>query len=471
VGGVRTALFNWLFARKHNGAFILRIEDTDKERSKKEYEIEIIEMLDWLGLDYDEGLVPPTTLNLKPKTYACGPYRQSERISLYAKYLEQLIRDRRAYYCYCTKEELEGERQTLLSQGLPPRYGGHCRNLKSAPTGKSPQVIRFVAPEVDVEFKDLIRGKVKFNTGLSGDFVIAKDTQTPLYNFAVVIDDELMDITHVIRGEEHLSNTPKQILMQKALGFREPLYAHLPLILAADRSKLSKRYAETSLLEYREKGYLPQAMLNFLALLGWHPPGDKEFFTLKELVQEFDLARVQKAGAVFDEEKLNWLNREHLRALPDEELVKLLSPFVARNNGDREADTALLERIIGIEKGRMKTLASAAMDMQFFFVLPDYPRALLLQWKGASAEDVRTTLTAIHDTLRKLPDMGFTAGTLTVALSPLIEEKGKGAVLWPLRVALSGKEGSPGPFEIAAALGPEEVARRLSVALGKLQGA
>ncbi|MBI2888876.1 MAG: glutamate--tRNA ligase [Candidatus Liptonbacteria bacterium] len=471
VGGVRTTLFNWLFARKHGGAFILRVEDTDKERSKREYEIEIIEMLRWLGIDWDEGPDGAWVNGAWKETSRgeYGPYHQSERTALYKDCLEKLLRERHAYYCYCTKEELEGERQTFLSQGLPPKYGGHCRMLKSPPPGKSPQVIRFISPEADIEFKDLIRGKVKFDTGLFGDFVIAKDTATPLYNFAVVVDDHAMKITHVIRGEEHLSNTPKQLLMQKALGLEEPIYAHLPLILATDRSKLSKRYAETSLLEYREKGFLPQAMLNFLALLGWHPAGDREFFTLSELVKEFDLSRVQKAGAVFDEEKLLWLNREHLRTLSDDELTAQLLPFVAKKNEDFEAKKPLLKKLVAIEKNRMKTLDSAAAEIQFFFELPEYSQSLLLQGQKAVPGDVESILRAVLDSILKIPEANFTLEAISASLSALIGEKGKGAVLWPMRVALSGKEGSPGPFEIAAALGQKETIRRLSGALAKLK--
>jgi glutamyl-tRNA synthetase len=461
VGGVRTTLFNWLFARKNKGAFILRIEDTDKERSKREYEDEILEMLEWLGLDYDEG----PALRRQEYIGAYGPYRQSERTKLYQEHLETLLRERRAYYCYCTKEELEAERQTLLSQGLPPKYGGHCRALTSPPQGKSPQVIRFLTPEAHVEFKDLIRGKMKFDAGLFGDFVIAKDIRTPLYNFAVVVDDELMRITHVIRGEEHLPNTPRQILMQKALGFAEPAYAHLPLILASDRSKLSKRYAETSLLEYREKGFVPQALLNFLALLGWHPSGDREFFTLKELVDEFDLARIQKAGAVFNEEKLLWLNREHLRRTPDAELRSYLAPFLGKMG--ITADARKLDALLALERGRMQTLAEFTEHTRFFFELPEYSPKLLV-WREANAHRTRETLEATEKALEAVPENSFSREIVSGALAPLAEQFGKGNVLWPLRVALSGQAASPDPLDIATILGKAETLRRVKLATQKI---
>jgi len=307
IGSIRTALFNWLFARKYGGTFVLRIEDTDKERSEKRYDDELLEGLSWMGLNWDEG--PQTAsdagqLALDGAAHEkgeFGPYRQSERTAIYHKYLQQLIESGDAYYCYCSKEDIEAQRQMMLAQGLPPKYSGHCRNLAAPPEGKSPEVIRFKTPEVKVEFKDLVRGKVVFDAALFGDFIIAKDLDSPLYNFAVVVDDALMEISHVIRAEDHLSNTPKQILMGRALGFDEPIFAHIPLILNADRSKMSKRFADTALLNYRERGYVPEAMLNFLALLGWHPRGDKEVLSREELIAEFDIDRVQQSGAIFNE--------------------------------------------------------------------------------------------------------------------------------------------------------------------------
>ena len=255
IGSARTAIFNWLFARKYGGKLILRIEDTDKERSEKRYDDELLQGLSWLGLNWDEGpqsVGDADQLALGGEKGEFGPYRQSERTAIYKKYLQQLIESGDAYYCYCTKEDIEAQRQMMLAQGLPPKYSGHCRNTP-APEGKSPETIRFKVPEIKVEFKDLVRGKVVFDAALFGDFIIAKDLDTPLYNFAVVVDDSLMQISHVIRGEDHLSNTPKQILMGRALGFAEPIFAHIPLILNPDRSKMSKRYSDTALMNYRER--------------------------------------------------------------------------------------------------------------------------------------------------------------------------------------------------------------------------
>ncbi|MCL4437633.1 glutamate--tRNA ligase, partial [Patescibacteria group bacterium] len=345
IGTARTALFNWLFAKQNKGKFILRIEDTDKERSKKEYEGQIIEGLKWLGLNWDEG-----------------PYRQSERTEIYKKYLQKLLDEKKAYYCYCTKEELEAEKQEMSSRGLPPKYSGRCREFNppagGPPAGKTPQLIRFKMPEKEVKFTDLIRGEVSFDSSLFGDIAIAKNLETPLYNFAVIIDDFEMKISHVIRGEDHLSNTPKQILIQDALGIPTPEYAHLPLILAPDRSKMSKRDIETSFLEYRENGYLPEAMLNFMVLMGWHPKEDKEIFSPEELIKEFDLSRVQKTGAVFNKEKLDWLNAFYIRNAPVEKILAYIKPRLEKSNSDESLNLA--EKIINIEKDRARTLGKSA---------------------------------------------------------------------------------------------------------------
>ena len=334
IGGARTTLVNWLFARHTGGALVLRIEDTDRERSKKAYEDELLEGLAWLGFDWDEG---PMLGGGEKGDF--GPYRQSERTEIYKKYLEELLEKGEAYYCYCTKEDLEAQKQVMAAQGLPPKYSGHCRNLAAPPGGKRPEVIRFKIPETKVEFTDMVRGKVVFDAGLFGDQVIAKDVNSPLYNFAVVVDDALMQITHVIRGEEHLSNTPKQILMARSLGFAAPIFAHLPLILNPDRSKMSKRFADTALSEYRKKGYLPDAIINFIALMGWHPKDDREVMTREELVKLFDIERVQKAGAIFNQEKLDWLNREYLKMMSDDEIAEKLEPFLrmpgSRRTGKR----------------------------------------------------------------------------------------------------------------------------------------
>ena len=442
LGTARTALFNWLFAKNQGGTFVLRIEDTDLERSNPKYEKDIIDNLKWLGLNWDEG-----------------PYRQSDRLDIYEKYMKKLLAEDRAYYCFCTKETLEAERQAMLSQGLPPRYGGCCRNNRE-PDSNRPSVIRFRMPETEVVFNDLIRGKVKFNTSLIGDIVIAKDLRTPLYNLAVVIDDFEMKISHVIRGEDHISNTPKQLMLQKALGFDEPIYAHLPLILSVNRRKLSKRYLETSVNDYRNEGYLPEAIMNFMALLGWHPEEDnREVFGLKELAGEFNLKRIQKGGAVFNLEKLDWFNSQYIMRLEPEELVVRLEkenliPQTWLKNRE------FLIKVIRVERERMKKLTDFPKLVSFFFELPDYPANLLI-WDKAPKENILNNLQSILPLVEDFTRVNDKIMALT-------EGRSRGEVLCPLRVALSGQVASPGPFEIMETLGREESLERIKIAIKKL---
>lgn len=454
LGMARAMLFNWLFARQHGGKIVFRIEDTDAERSKPEFEREIIDVLTWLGIDWDEGLHKEGSPH--------GPYRQSERVDIYRPYLEQLLKERKAYWCYCTKEELEAQRVSLEVAGLAPKYTGHCRNLESPPSDKAPQVIRLVVPEKKITFTDLIRGSVTFDLTLFGDFVIAKNTSTPLYNLAVVIDDHQMEITHVIRGEEHISNTPKQILLQEALGFETPIYAHTPLVLSADKKKLSKRYAETSIIEYQKDGYLPEALVNFLILLGWHPTDDQEIFTKEELIEKFDLSRVQKAGAVFNPEKLLWLNAQHIKRTPIEILYDLLLPFLKEAGIEAKKDFVM--RIIETERERMKTLADFVRETEFFFTLREYESSLLV-WDKQSSEEIGVILRACFETLSQID---WQIPTLRDTLDTLAVQYGKGGVFWPLRVALSGKAASPDPISIMSVLGKEEGMRRVNIALQKL---
>jgi nondiscriminating glutamyl-tRNA synthetase len=469
IGSVRTALFNWLFARKYGGTFILRIEDTDKERSEKKYETEMLQALSWLGLDWDEGPQPVGNgdqLELGGDKGEFGPYRQSERTEIHKKYLQQLLDSKDAYYCYCTKEDIEAMRQAMLAQGLPPKYNGHCRNLSAPPEGKSPEVIRFKTPEIKVEFKDMVRGKVVFDAALFGDMIIAKDLNSPLFNFAVVIDDALMKITHVIRGEDHLSNTPKQILIFRALGFPEPIFAHIPLILNPDRTKMSKRFSDTALLNYRDRGYVPEAMINFLVLLGWHPKGDKEVFSPKELIAAFEMDRVQQSGAIFNEEKLDWLNREHIKVMPVTEIVKLSTPFFAKKNIVIK-DDALLARVVAVQLSRAKTLDEMVDISGFFFELPDYETKLLI-WKDSSTlKEVATILSHVKKILSGIAPENFDRAHITEIMPTIIEDKSRGVVLWPLRVSLSGQQNSPDPLEIMEVLGKDESLKRIDVAIQK----
>lgn len=459
-GTARAALFNWLFARHAGGTFIVRIEDTDTERSTKAFEEDLLTGLRWLGLDWDEGpdIGGPY-----------GPYRQSERLDIYRTYLKQLLDDGTAYHCFCTKEQLEVDRQEMQAQGKTPIYAGRCSALtkedqeRRIANGEA-SVIRVRVPEGTIEFNDIIRDTVSVQASLIGDVIIARSLDLPLYNFAVVVDDHAMQISHVIRGEDHISNTPKQIVLQKALGFSTPLYAHLPLILAPDRSKLSKRYIETSLNDFKAQGYLPDALVNFMAFIGWHPKDDKDVMMRDELISEFDMGRVQKGGGIFNLEKLEWLNAQHIKRLTTDALIASIAPFVS---DAWIAQEQVLRRALAVEQDRMKRLTDFSESAGFFFELPAYDSSLLAG-KDASLDVAKGHLHATLAILTALADAQFTKEVLEQAIMPLAEEKGRGAVLWPLRVALSGKKASPGPFEIMPVLGKAETIRRVQSAIDRL---
>jgi len=448
IGSVRTALFSWLFAKINNGKFVLRIEDTDKERSKPEFEKEIIDGLKWLGFDWDEF------------------YRQSERTSVYSGYLEKLLSEKKVYRCFCTKEELEAEKQSMASAGLPPKYSGRCRNLSDKEIKEKldrgeKYVLRFKVPEKTVSFKDLIRGEIKFDSALIGDIVIAKNLTEPLYNFVVVVDDELMGITHVIRGEDHISNTPKQILIAEALGFKPPLFAHLPIILNPDRSKMSKRFADTALKDYMDAGYLPDAILNFLALLGWHPSEDKEIINREELIKEFTLDRVQKAGAIFNIEKLDWLNNNYLNNLNIGEFIELSKKFLP-------AGWQLNQAMASSIRGRVRKMSELKDFADFYFKLPDYDTEML-KWKNMNFDEVAGNLNKLLEVMNKLKEKDFKKDILEKELNAIVPSTNRGEYFWPLRASLSGKKTSPGPFEILESLGKKESVDRIKSTIERIK--
>ncbi|HEX9721904.1 MAG TPA: glutamate--tRNA ligase [Candidatus Paceibacterota bacterium] len=481
MGTARTALFNYLFAKKEGGEFILRIEDTDKERSKKEYEEDIIESLHWLGLNWDEG---PAFAEASADKGPYAPYRQSERTELYKTYLQKLFKKGSAYYCFCTAEELEAQRSHQMSLGEAPRYKGACRSLSTEEQRKrlavgDRAVIRFVVEPKTIRFSDLVRGEISFDTGLLGDIVIAKDRETPLYNFTVVVDDFEMQITHVIRGEDHIANTQKQLLLQEALELPGVQYAHLPLLLGSDRAKMSKRHGDASVRKFRQEGYLPEAILNFLALLGWNPGDEREIFSLQELIQEFSLDRIQKAGAIFTVQRLDWINGHYIRQKPLPELVELCKPYVPENNFGAEK----LQRIVGLYQERLKKLSEIAEFADFFFVdQPEYDKELL-RWKNATDNQTKENLQKVYDLLDRVGEgelalsdppaggesNGWTKEKLEQALMPEAEKlENRGFMLWPMRVALTGKKASAGPFEVAEVLGKQPTLNRLESAIAKL---
>lgn len=370
VGNARTALFNYLHAKKHGGKLILRIEDTDIERSKKEYEEILINDFKWLGIEWDEG--PDTGGGF-------GPYRQSERLDLYREIAHKLLDEGKAYYCFCTPEELEQERKEALSKGLPPKYSGKCRNIppevakKRVESGEK-AVIRFKMPQdKDFSYNDVIRGKISFDLSLFGDFVILRSNGLPAYNFAVVVDDHYMKVDLVIRGEDHISNTPKQIKIYEALGWTPPEFGHLSMVLGPDGSPLSKRHGATSLNQFKSMGYLPEALLNYLAMLGWAPPEDNEILSKEELIKFFDVRKVSKSGAIFDYSKLNWVNRKHIAALNSIEIIKRAEEFLVKEgyiNSLKELDEMSLkwlsDAIDGI-KTNIVTLVDVPEELKIFF--------------------------------------------------------------------------------------------------------
>lgn len=473
IGTARSALFNYLFAKKNKGKFILRIEDTDKERSELKWVQDIIDGLKWLGIEWDEGP------DIGGKF---GPYKQSQRGDFYKKYLEKLLEEKKAYYCFCTEEELENKRQEQMSRGLAPKYDGTCAHLTEEVVQKNlaekkESVIRFQIENKKVKFNDMVRGDVEFDMSLAGDIVIAKNLETPLYNFSAAVDDFEMQVSHVIRGEDHISNTPKQILIQKALGFPHPEYGHLPLILAPDRSKMSKRFGAVSVTEYKNQGYLPEAIVNFMALLGWNPGTEKEVFSLSQLAKEFSIEKVQKAGAVFNIQRLDFINGFYIREKPIEKLTELCKPYL-KEAGLLVAGQVLeskLEKIIEVSKTRMKKLSEIVELSDFFFTDKLNYDKNLLQWNKVGDSATKEALEFSEKILSGIKK--WEIKNLETELFSVVEEfnkeknypeKNKGYLLWPLRVALSGKQFSPSPFEIADILGKEKTLKRIQDAIKML---
>ncbi|MBI4123174.1 MAG: glutamate--tRNA ligase [Parcubacteria group bacterium] len=457
MGNARTALFNYLFSRKEGGVFLLRIEDTDKERSEKRWEEDLLENLTWLGLAWDEG-----------------PFRQSERVDIYKEALQTLFQKGKAYYCFCTEDELEALRQDQISRGETPKYSGKCRALKAEEAEQrqkngEPSVIRFALEPRKVKFHDLIRGNIEFDTGLMGDIVVAKDWETPLYNFSATVDDAAMDITHVIRGEDHISNTPKQILLQEALGLKRPLYAHLPLILGEDRTKLSKRHGDFSIAHFRKQGYLAEAIINFLALLGWNPGTEKEIFSLSSLIKEFSLERVQKGGAMLQLRKLEWINAFFIRQMSLQKLSELSIPYLKEAGLVADASLKTVEPMVRLYQERIKKLFEVPELLDFFFKKPEYSADLLV-WKDVSKKDISKALQELATVLQSIEEKDWNKEIIETIVMPHAERQGsRGVWLWPMRVALTGKEASAGPFEVATVLGKKETLERVASARKKLR--
>jgi nondiscriminating glutamyl-tRNA synthetase len=457
IGGARSALFNYLLAARAGGDFILRVEDTDLERSSPQSEQNIIESLRWLGIEWNEGIGAGGEF---------GPYRQTERLPLYREAAQQLLAAGYAYTCYCPEEELERVRASQQAAGQTPHYNGACRQLSQEEraakeaAGLKP-VVRFAVPrDKELIIEDLVRGRVTVNSNeIGGDFVILKSDGLPTYNFAAVVDDFQMRITHVVRGEEHLPNTPRQLLMYEALAYPPPLFAHVSLILGPDHSKMSKRHGSVSVVNYREEGFLPAALVNFLALLGWSPEGENEILSMEQLKEQFSLNRVSKSPAVFDRDKLRWLNAQYLRALPPQEIAFGLAPYLPEDFAPARAlllaETLAhhLETFAGV-RDYLPLIEGAARPT------PDAEAAALLE-----QEHVPQLLRAFAARIAELSEEDFQAVAIKEAIKQAGKETGaKGAALFMvLRVALTGCMHGPDLDKIAALIGKENLLKRLTI--------
>jgi len=468
VGGARTALFNWLFARANQGVFVLRIEDTDRVRSTPEYEKNILDSLTWLGLTWDEG---PSVGG------PYGPYYQMQRLNTYGEATDKLLASGDAYYCYCTTEELEAEREMARRSKTAYRYSRRCRGLtpeqrrRLEAQGRKP-VVRFAMPlSGTVAFDDLIRGHIVFDNAELDDLVIVKSDGIPTYNFAAVVDDSTMRITHVIRGEDHISNTPKQINMYYALGEEVPLFAHLPMILGPDRSKLSKRHGAASITEYADAGYLPEAMVNYLALLGWSYDEKREIFTKEELAQLFSIERVGKTGAIFNIEKLDWMNGYYIRQLSMDDLYNRSLPFLQKAGLAPEKPNADEERyirsVLALEQERLKKLGELPELTEFFFIEDIHYDPVLLVSKGLTPAEAHAAIAQAKERIEAVP---FDVAELEHALRELAEDLGMktGQLFGALRVAITGRTVAPPLFQTMYVLGKNRTLLRVEKALALL---
>lgn len=464
IGSVRTALYDYLLAKQTSGDFYLRLEDTDRERLVPESVEDIKEALRWYGLNWDGEIMV-----------------QSERLAKYQSAAEMLLAKGQAYYCFCSKERLEKLRKEQEAKKLAPCYDRKCRSLTEEEKEKSLKsgdnyVVRLKVPEQgSIKFKDIVRGEVTFDLSTVIDPILLKADGYPTYHLANVVDDHDMDITHVIRGEEWLSSIPIHLLLYEAFGWQKPQFAHLPMILAKDKSKLSKRHGAVAAMDYKKMGYLPEAVLNYLALLGWNPGDDREIFSLKELVKEFDINKIHKAGAIFDQEKLDWLNGHYIKQLPKEKLIELTLPFLdkikdpALEQVQCGASKELAEKAILLSQERMRKLSEIKDLTAFFFELPKYEKSLLF-WKKQKVSDLKDILEEIKKNLANLSEKMWEKPKIEAILAEIVKNRGisNGEVYWPFRALLSGLERSPGPGEIAEVLGKNETIKRVEKAIGAL---
>ena len=449
IGGARTALFSWLYARKHGGTFVLRIEDTDRERSTVESVNAILEGMTWLGLEYDEG-----------------PFYQTQRFARYHEVIQQLLDEGKAYRCYCSREEIDALREQQMAQKIKPRYDGRCRHRSGPPPEGVQPVIRFMNPgDGVVVIDDLVKGRVTIQNSELDDLVIARGDGTPTYNLTVVVDDLDMGITHVIRGDDHLNNTPRQINILKALGAEPPKYGHVPMILGSDGSRLSKRHGAVSVMQYRDEGFLPEALLNYLVRLGWSH-GDQEIFNIDEMVALFDVNDVNKAASSFNPDKLTWLNQHYIKESPPEHLVHHLSWYLGRLDIDPVQGPPLLE-VVKTQQGRARTLVEMAGNAEFFYRAPS-------QYDEGDAKkhllpEIRQALQDYRDNLEKLPDWTGEAVHTLLKETCEVHDLKMGKLAQPVRVAVAGRAVSPSIDITLELLGREETLARLDRVLSLLE--
>jgi len=452
IGGARTALFNYLFARHHGGKFILRIEDTDRERSTPEAIEAILQALKWLQLDWDEG-----------------PFYQTERYPLYKEKIQQLLTDGKAYRCVCTPEELEAKRQLAQKEKRKPAYDGTCRLRPPVIRSGQPYTVRFRSPQTGTTVvDDAVKGGVVFDNRELDDLIIARSDGSPTYNFCVVVDDIDMEITHIIRGDDHLANTPRQILLYQALGHTPPEFAHVPLILGLDKSRLSKRHGATSVMAYRDMGYFPEALVNYLVRLGWSH-GDQEIFSREELIEKFALEEVGKSAGVFNPEKLLWLNFHYMKNRPLDQLAEDVIPFIEAKGYPLPQERAWLQKMVSSLRERAKTLVEV-VDLAHFYLSDDL-RFDEKAVKKFLTPEVRELLKKLCQLLEKARD--FSEKSIEEAFTSILAEENLqlGEIAQPARVALTGSTVSPGIYEVISILGKERTLNRLRAALGKIESA
>ncbi|MBU4347553.1 glutamate--tRNA ligase [Patescibacteria group bacterium] len=489
IGSLRPVLFNYLIAKSLGGKVILRIEDTDQARTVPGAFENLIEILDWLEIKFDEGphiICPDRSVG----SGDFGPYIQSQRVDIYKKYAAQLLKSGGAYYCFCAPERLQKMREDRQAKKLPPRYDRVCRDLDDDEIKKRIErgekyVIRQKMPlEGEVIVHDELRGGIKFKASELEDHVLIKSDGMPTYQFAVVVDDHLMQISHVVRGDEWIPSFPKNILLYRAFGWEPPKFIHTPLTLSKDGGKLSKRHGDVAIEDYRKNGYLKEALINFCALLGWHPKDEREFFTLAELEKEFKIEDMGASPAIFDIEKLDYFNGYYIRQKPLDELVLLCKPHLEKHlkriayegrafvkiASDSRRMAEYAKKVIALEQERLKKLSEIGELTEFFFVENlEYPAELLI-WKNLPKEKIKNNLEQVCEQLEKIPEENWTNDSIEEALMSHIQLKGGkvGEYLWPLRAALTGRQASPGPFDVAEVLGKEESLKRVKEAIGKL---